>query len=206
MRSTSTDGASACFSEAPATRSSANEFIQTDRNGLPQVHRDVFVPASGIRISQWQWLRSFRGKSVLLRAKQEGDATGLHSLPNQPCAILQPPQWMLQFPMTHGGCSDHQRTIGDGFGHALVFLRLLAAMQPRRPLISPCETPLRRDSPLRGGETPKLLMARAAAPILRGLRASTSTTRRLSDFRKRARMVILKQGQRGMAAIESSSS
>ena len=79
MRSTSAEGASGCFSEAPATPVIANQFVQADRDGLAQVHRDVFVPGGNadepVAVAEVR-LR----KSVFLRAKQQGHAAGLHSL------------------------------------------------------------------------------------------------------------------------------
>ena len=103
-------------------------------------------------------------------------------LANNLRAILQPPQRILQFAIAHGRGAHHQPAIGHCLRHALEFLSL------RQRWRSPAADRASRYAFSYGVTTrkcanPKLLIARAAAPIFKGLRVETSTTRRWSTSR-----------------------
>src|SRR5580692_9501948 len=67
----------------------------------------------------------------LLRAKQQRDPARSPLLTDEARTIFQPPERVLQFPVTDRRGSDDKRAICDGLGHRLALLR--ASQQRRRP-------------------------------------------------------------------------
>src|SRR5579883_3058342 len=92
------------------------------------------------------------GQAALLRTIEQGNAPRLQFRTNPICSRRQWSQSMLQFTVPACSGTNHQRTVGHCIRKA-------------------CEL-------LGNFENPKLLMARAAAPIFSGFRVETRTTTR----------------------------
>ena len=83
----------------------------------------MFCSRVGMRISQWQKLRSCFRESVPLRAEQKRHRAGSHLFADQAPAEFQTPQRMLKFPVPHRRRAHHQRAVGDGISDAFIFFR-----------------------------------------------------------------------------------
>ncbi len=101
----------------------ANQFIEANRHGLPQIHGDIFI-ARGNPNEPVAMAEIFVGKAKFLRAKQQRDATGPHAPANQPRGIFRAVDRVLQFTIADRRGSHDQRAIGHGVGDALEMLRL----------------------------------------------------------------------------------
>ena len=120
------------------------------------------------------------GKAEFLGAEQQRNSLGCQRPAEKTASIFEPPQRVLQLAMPNRGGANYERAIGHRFGNARILDRVPDhRAAPRRPIALPGRPPRKR-SPRRSRGKPKLLMARAAAPIFSGLRGDTSTTRRLS--------------------------
>ena len=66
----------------------------------------------------------FVGQPDFFGAEQESHSLRLQLLANRCAGVLvEPAHRLLQYAIAHGCRSHHQRAIGDGLGHGLVFLR-----------------------------------------------------------------------------------
>ena len=134
----------------------------------------------GMRISQWQWLRSSFDRPYFSDPKSNADrrrrpvaagSAAIRTPAGEWDAAVRdvPPKWC---PPPAGSPPPRRRRART--------LPPPGAAAPRRPPSAPPETPRRTGWTTRSRENPKFAMARAAAPILSGLRVETMTTRRLS--------------------------
>ena len=97
----------------------ANDFVQTHRDSLPQVHRNVFF-ARGDAHQPMAMAQILIRQPKLLRPKKQRHPARSNPPANQPSAVFQPPQRMVQLPMSHRRRSHHQSAVCHRFSHALV--------------------------------------------------------------------------------------
>ena len=195
MRSMSPAVASVCFSDLPRRPAVTNQFVQTYRDRLAQVHRDVLFPGGNadqpVAIAE-VLLR----EPVSLRTKQEGHRAGSHVFADQAAAVFQasqrddalPDAALRSFPPP--ACSRPRRRQRSSYSSALASSS--AAPTADRAV----RNAFSYGFTTRSREKPKLLMARAAAPMLRGLRDDTSTTRRRSSLRGAGKTAYSKSYER----------
>ena len=78
----------------------------------------------GIRISQWQWLKSSLDNPNF--SEPNSNATGAAATPcaHHLRALLQPAKRMLQLALAHRGGAYNQAAVSNGFGHRAEHLRI----------------------------------------------------------------------------------
>ena len=82
-------------------------------------------PTVGMRISQWQWLRSSFERPNFSLPKTSATGAAGSDPQHQPRAVLQTADGVLQLAMSHAGGADHQAAIGHRVGQAGEFLGFL---------------------------------------------------------------------------------
>ena len=138
------------------------------------------VSTVGMRISQWQWLISSFDKPNFSDPNSSPTGAFDSVRADEARSVLEPSQRVLQFAMAHRRGPHHQHAIR----HRVRQARKSSAVCSRGA--APTADRASRNATSYGfttrrREKPKFAMARAAAPILSGLRVDTSTTRRRSS-------------------------
>ena len=151
------------------------QLIQAHGNGLAQVHRGLARIGGNLHqhVAESEILA---GESALLRSEDKRHAAAAGELGVDMRRQLRKRNHRSAracdaraFPCPRPVCTRPQPP--QGVPRALRF----GAGLTRRRRTSPRASVPRKARPRRGAEKPKLAMARAAAPILRGLRGETST-------------------------------
>jgi hypothetical protein len=100
----------------------AREFVQADGYGLAKVHGAVFF-ARGNADEPMAIAKVFIRKTALLRTEKQRDAATREMLPERTSRLIQAADRVLQLSLTHGGCSDDECAVLNGFGEVLELFR-----------------------------------------------------------------------------------
>ncbi len=96
----------------------ADQLVETHRDGLPKVHRDMLLARGNIHqpVTVGEVVV---GQTRLLGSEEQRNLADREFFANQLGPLLQPTKRVVQFAMTHSGCADNQCAIGyrvrDGF-------------------------------------------------------------------------------------------
>jgi len=96
----------------------ARQLVKTYRHRLPKIHRCVLFTRGDMQ-EPVAMAEVLIRQAALFRSKQKRHASSrAEPFVNQRSSILQQPKRMKQFPLSNGGCSNHQRAVSHRFRHA----------------------------------------------------------------------------------------
>lgn len=114
-------GRERCLFEHARSVAFADQFIQADGHGLPQIHRDVFL-AGGNADEPVAVAQIVVRQAKFLRAEKQRHAAGAEAAPDLAGALLDAAHRMVQMAVAHGCGPDDQRAVAHSRCDGIVLL------------------------------------------------------------------------------------